>query len=98
MTKRSSGLRAFCLALGLASLVTTSCASSRHEQWSFYLSRQCYGEGGAWSEMGNAFSSSAGDCRDSGAAVALVAILLLPVIVDVVVLPVTGVHDVCAHR
>ncbi len=79
----------FALALMMG---TQSCALYRScdRQWSFAVSRHCYSSG-----VNLNFGRGCG-CRGDGAAIligAMAFVLLAPVVVDVVLLPVTGVRD-----
>jgi hypothetical protein len=89
--------RAGALALACGALAPASCQSSgSHEQWSFCVTREFYEDGSWISAIGN--SPGNNGCSDSGSAVVLLAFVLLPVAIDLVILPVTGVHDVCHAR
>lgn len=88
--------RAGVLALAFGALAPLSCQStSANAQWSFCVTRECYKDGSWIEALGNSSSSS---CSDSGGAVVLLALVLLPVAIDIAILPVTGVHDVCQAR
>ena len=87
MNSTSRGFRArvagLCLVAVLPSL--SSCKVSRH-QWSFSVTREFYSDGGP--------SLEPRGC-DKGAAAFYLAFLLLPVAIDLVILPITLTHDLC---
>lgn len=94
-TRGSFRRRAAVLLLAACALGSASCHSTgAREQWSFCLSRACYKDGGWVSAIGNS-SGRSGSCSDGGGAVVLLALVLLPIAIDLAILPVTGVHDVC---
>ncbi len=78
------------LAAGM--LLFPSCKTSG-EQWSFSVSRSVYGGKGASAVYWNPRVHCNGD--SNAAAAGLVVLLLLPVIIDVIILPVTLTHDLC---
>lgn len=93
-TRASVARRAGVLLLAACTFATSSCHSTgSREPWSFCLSRACYKDGGWISAIGN--SSGSSSCPEGGGAVALLALVLLPIAIDLAILPVTGVHDVC---
>lgn len=77
--------------VGLLLLGSLLPSCKANEQWAFSVSREVYGNGGA------EFSYDPGYCHDGSESDAFVflAILLLPVAIDLVVLPVTLTHDLC---
>lgn len=88
--------RAGVLALAFGALAPLSCQStSANAQWSFCVTRECYKDGSWIEALGNSSSSS---CSDGGGAVVLLAFVLLPIAIDLAILPVTGVHDLCERR
>lgn len=60
------------------------------------MSRECYQDGGFFDGLTETsiVDSTTSEC----AALALLAFIALPVAIDLVILPVTGMHDVCQHR
>jgi len=84
-------LRAWRAALALILALSASSCRTTEEPWSFSLTRSVYG-GGAGPEYGYD-ANLHGDIDNQGAAVGLLVILLLPVAIDIVILPVTLTHD-----
>jgi hypothetical protein len=70
-------------ALALLLVSSTSCASANHGYWSFTATRTVYGNGGP--------------CLDETGAEAALIIALLPLAIDLIVLPVTLIHDACCE-
>lgn len=87
--RRHPAWRRAALALALA-LGASSC-KTHHDQWSFSVTRTVYGGDGP----GIDFSDSHCSGVDETGAIVFLAILLLPVAVDLVLLPITLTHDVC---
>ena len=75
-----------------ALLLCPSCKSSRN-QWSFSVTRSVYGSAGSTSAHIN-YPVHCGK-GDNGAATALVVLILLPIAIDLIILPVTLTHDLC---
>ncbi len=75
----------------VTALVSASCRT-HHDDWAFAVTRDVYGHDGPGIEF-HAHSH----CGEGAEAAALVflAILVLPVAIDVVLLPVTLTHDLC---
>ena len=82
MKRFSKTLMCLLLAIGLS-----SCASNR---WVFAVSKHCYGER-CWLE-GADFGNTGLNC-EAEACIAIAAVLLAPVAIDVALLPITGAHD-----
>jgi uncharacterized protein YceK len=86
------------LALGILVLVlltSTGCSSERGN-WTYSLTRQCYENKyweGPWPQLSN--SASQWDCTT---AIGVVGILMLPVIIDTAILPITATHDLLGAR
>jgi hypothetical protein len=78
----------------LVALVSFGCITSCYTErryWSFPLSRLCYRASSPRDSVPS-FPAGGGDDHNL-TAFALVPVLFLPFVVDVVILPVTGVHD-----
>jgi hypothetical protein len=89
---RLSSARRLLLPLALGAALCTSSCRVHHDAWAFSVSREVYGEGGPGIAYDGHFH-----CREGGEAAALVllAMLVLPVAIDLVLLPVTLTHDLC---
>jgi hypothetical protein len=69
----------------------TSCRTSGHEYWSFPLSRAVYT--GMTFEKTQASFSHSQSTSGNAQGLAMVAVICLPFVLDVVILPVTGARD-----
>ena len=87
--------RAGVFALALGALAPLGCQSTS-EQWSFCVTREAYQDGGLF--QGFTESSIVDSTTSECAAMALLAFMALPVAIDLVILPVTGIHDVCQRH
>jgi hypothetical protein len=75
----------------VAALGAPAC-KTHHDQWTFAVTRNVYGDGGP----GVHFEGHGSCAGGSGeAALAVLVLLLLPVAIDIVILPVTLTHDLC---
>ncbi len=72
-------------------LALPSCKVNHGGQWSFAVSRTVYGGSGSGIHFGSRGCGGSGEAE----AVLLLAIILLPVAIDLVFLPVALTHDLC---
>ena len=92
MKKTRKSLKRYPFALlCLGMLLLPSCNTHRH-QWTFSATRSVYGTGkGVRLSPGHWGHHHGGE----GQAIFLAAIILLPVFIDLIVLPITLTHDLC---
>lgn len=79
-----------CAALAVA-LLGSSCKSN--ERWAFSVTREVYGGGKSHDYNFNPRANCSGG--GEAAAIVLIGLILLPIAIDLVVLPITLTHDLC---
>ena len=81
-------------ALVATTLILTTSGCIHDDQWTFGISRSFYAEGSGLTSFGDALESETRSDPLPGAAALIV---LLPVALDLVLLPVSGVRDLCVY-
>jgi hypothetical protein len=91
----SLGAHTLRIACALLLLTSTAGCASPEDRWSFALSRQVYPGLGEMEGHGQGDTSwdSDGTENQIGQSVLLLPIVMLPLVADLLMLPVTGVHD-----
>ena len=81
------------LVLGLALASSTSCRSAGDDRWAFRLTEYCLDELDEAAEQPPKTPKEKGFCGDADDLPLVGIVILWPVLVDIAILPVTGVHD-----